>query len=172
MSGSGLTAAIGSTAYNTSLGGAVYVYKRTAGKYIFAQTLFPESSSFNFRFGVAVALSLDGGTLVVGADGVTVAPYGRASVYNLTAKGAYGLVQVLTASDNVANGSNANFGASLALSGDGGVLVVGSAGHTNGVSMNSGVVYLFVRAGYLYSQATMITSDDLANSDKCVFFLK
>ncbi len=168
--------------------GAVYVFERTNSNVAFAPSAFvkaPNSEADDW-FGVTVALSIDGNTLVVGATGEDSAATGIGGdsqddctnldgSENTAAKNCAnnsGAVYVFDRANNKAifapsayvkapnSGTRDFFGASVALSASGNVLVVGAYGEKStarGVSdsppdlndnsaRNSGAVYVFERA--------------------------
>jgi hypothetical protein len=97
-------------------------------------------------YGRVVALSSDGTILVVGSDETSydstingTAGTGRVYVYKLVT-GVWGLVATLTASDGVINDC---FGESVAVSADGGTIVVGAPNVKIGSNTRQGAVYVF-----------------------------
>lgn len=116
-------------------------------------------------FGQAVAMSSDGSTVVVGAPSNTA---GDAAVYVFTEPSSTGWqdatqAAVLTASDDT---SGNDFGSQVAISGDGGTIVVGAPGHISG----AGAVYVFTKpstGGWQdTSQSQELTASDGAASDE------
>ena len=121
--------------------GSVYIYQRNDGldtySPIHTQKLTAGNTEHSGRFGVSLALSGDGTTLVVGATwGVDV---GSVYIFQYDAElNTYNPdpVQRIKANDRV---GGTDFGVSLALSGDGATLVVGAARGVYYV----GAVYIF-----------------------------
>ena len=150
---------------NNLLGaGAVYVYRRNGGVWLFQAYIKTPFHAFYFgrswgtAFGRSVSLSADGNTLAVGADdyasGFTTIP-GIAHVYRFgTASNAWALQRTVRPTYENVNIDTA-FGASVSLSADGNTLAVGASGDpssTMGIrssqpigtaSPNSGAVYVF-----------------------------
>lgn len=168
--------------------GAAYVFVRNAGTWTqqaYIKASNPETSD---RFGSEVAISADGNTLAVSApseDGNgTGVVHGAVTDNNLRpssgavylfhrANGAWtqqAYAKVWNAEENDA------LGRSLALSGNGDVLAVGSANEDsnftgvrtapfgdNNLSPDSGAVYLFTRAGATWSQQAHLKGHAVAN---------
>ena len=107
-----------------------------------------DPNAFNDAYGFAVALSGDGGTLVVGAYG-TNSSRGVVYIYTKTG-GQYRSPTVLTDPGGAASDS---FGLAVAVSGDGGTVVVGAP---NGNS-TAGAAYLYNRSNG-YSTHTTLTA--------------
>ena len=177
----------GSQTDNSALAsGAVYVFTR-AGP-VWSQQAYIKASNTNAydRFGVAVALSSDGSTLAVGAGGESSSATGfggdqtnnsalaSGAVYVFTRAGAVWSQQAYVKASNT--GSNDSFGGRLALSSDGSTLAVGAASEdsfatgSNGVQVNeamgqSGAVYVFVRAGTVWSQQAYVKASNTNAGD-------
>ena len=177
----------GNEADNTAAdAGAVYVFGRTGTTW--AQQAYVKASNTEAGdlFGHTVALSGDGATLAVGAFGEASAATGingdqasnaatRASaVYVFRRAGAtWGQEAYVKASNARAE---ALFGASLALSGDGATLAVGSYGETSaakGIGGNqadssaavAGAAYVFGRTGTTWTQAAYIKASNTGAGD-------
>lgn len=129
--------------------GAVYTFTRSAA--VWSQQVYLKASdaAADDGFGNALSISADGSVLAVGAshedDGANT-NNGAAYVFSFAAATGWSEDQVLHASNA---GTNDNFGASLALSGDGVTLAVGAPGEdSDGVgdnedALDSGAVYVF-----------------------------
>ena len=138
----GDTVVIGAPGAGT--GGAVYAFRTTddGATYDEVAKLTATDAAVYDKFGTSVAV--DGGTIVVGAQGDDEAASGSGSVYvfRTTDGGAtYGQVAKLTAADAA---YAAYFGASVAIDGD--TTVVGAYGDDDGSSStnhDSGAAYIF-----------------------------
>ena len=138
----GTTVVVG--AYGAGTGGAVYAFRTTddGATYDEVAKLTATDAAVYDKFGTSVAV--DGGTIVVGAQGDDEAASGSGSVYvfRTTDGGAtYGQVAKLTAADAA---YAAYFGASVAIDGD--TTVVGAYGDDDGSSStnhDSGAAYIF-----------------------------
>ena len=138
----GTTVVVG--AYGAGTGGAVYAFRTTddGATYDEVAKLTATDAAVYDKFGTSVAV--DGGTIVVGAQGDDDAASGSGSVYvfRTTDGGAtYGQVAKLTAADAA---YAAYFGASVAIDGD--TTVVGAYGDDDGSSStnhDSGAAYIF-----------------------------
>jgi len=139
-------------------------------------------------FGVSLALSGDGNTFVVGANGEDSAATGVGGDQSSTASAASGAVYVFTRSGTTwsqqayikASNTQADdrFGGAVALSSDGNTLVAGAIGEDsaatgvggsqggNGAS-SSGAVYVFTRSGTTWSQQAYVKA---SNPGGIVFF--
>ncbi len=140
LSGDGNTLAVGAVndddkAYNS---GAVYLYRRTASGWVETKLVSPGAMP-DGAFGSSVALSSDGRTLAVAALGEDVGGRDTGCVYVFRFDGEKWIETRVIPSDLKAG---QGFGSSVALSGDGTMLVAGSAmDRTLGES--AGAVYVF-----------------------------
>jgi len=103
-------------------------------------------------FGIAVAISKDGSTLVVGAPNRNTPVQGAAFVYNRV-----GSSWVFQAKLTPNGTSPQRFGISVSLSSDGNTCVVGD---TSGGTGNIGTVHAFTRTGTIWSTGYVINSPD------------
>jgi hypothetical protein len=156
--------------------GAVYVFTRTGATW--AQQAYVKASNADAgdQFGWSVALSRDGSTLAVGAQGeASVATGINGNQEDNTAADA-GAAYVFTRAGSTwtqqayikpSNGQGADrFGFSIALTADGSTLAVGSydedggASGVNGVpdegAPGSGAAYVFVRRGQAWAQEAYV----------------
>lgn len=150
---------------STSSSGAVYVFTRAATTW--SQQAYVKASNTDAidHFGDAVALSADGNTLAVGAyveasnaTGIN----GDQADNSLSAAGAvYLFTRTVTtwAQQAYVKASNTKayglFGSKVALSSDGNTLAVSGDQAGDGIH-GSGAVYVFVRAGTVWSQQAYI----------------
>ena len=165
--------------------GAVYVYARTASGW--QQTYLKASNAQSGdQFGFALALSADGTTLAVGAnfeDGgapgingnqADESANGAGAVYVFARNGGTWSQQAYIKSSNIGEGDR--FGYSLALSGDGNTLAVGTigedgagAGSGGSPSDNSaeqaGATYVFTRSGAAWSQQAYLKASNTQAGD-------
>jgi len=173
--------------------GAVYVFSRSAQAWN-QQAYIKASNSFEYdQFGVSVALSSDGKTLAVGANGEDSAAIGIDSSnpgQENNALAQSGAVYVFTrgasnwAQQSYIKASNTNeldeFGISVALSSDGKTLAVGakfedsaatdvnntSIGQIDNNSHNSGAVYVFNHDAVTWSQQAYIKASNTGADDE------
>uniref|UniRef100_A0A7S3GK76 Uncharacterized protein n=2 Tax=Palpitomonas bilix TaxID=652834 RepID=A0A7S3GK76_9EUKA len=135
--------------------GAVYVYTTAANYTVtFLQKLVADDASSGDSFGAAVAISIDGDILVVGA------PFAGAvgAVYTFYWKlEDYQQLQKLQPS----NGADLGFGSALRMSADGMVMVVGAEGQ-EGMTDVSGAAYI-----YGYSASGTYVMQKRASTDSC-----
>ncbi len=153
--------------------GAAYVFRRNSG--IWAQQAFVKASNTGSGddFGGALALSGDGNTLAVGAIGEDSSSTGVDGASNNNAGGSgavyvYAQVAETWAQQAYVKASNTgatdNFGAALALTADGGVLLVGApredssalgqdGNAQDNTASNAGAAYAFARTGVTWQQS-------------------
>ncbi|MHB8735809.1 MAG: FG-GAP repeat protein [Terriglobales bacterium] len=111
------------------------------------------------EFGVSVALSGDGNTALVGANNKKIGTnYSQGAAYVFTrGGGAWSQQQELTANDGAANDQ---FGNAVALSGDGGIAIVGALSKTIGTNGYQGAAYVYTRSGTTWGPPTLLTAND------------
>jgi HJR/Mrr/RecB family endonuclease len=167
--------------------GAVYLFSRTGATWTQQTYVKASNTDAGDRFGYAVALSQDGGTLAVGADFEASAAIGvdgdqtdnsatlAGAVFVFVENGASWSQQAYIKASNTA--ATSEFGASLALSSDGSMLVVGayeedsSATGINGdqtdrSAMNAGAGYAFARTGSAWSETAYIKASNTSAGDQ------
>ena len=160
--------------------GAVYVYTRGPGGWKQQAYLKASNTHKGYQFGNAVSLSDDGNTLAVGSTGEASSATGingnqtdtsmdeAGAVYIFTRGGATWSQQAYVKASNTGTPDVGNqFGYSVALSGDGNNLAVGStsepsaANGVNGDQKNtsapdSGAAYVFTRSGSAWTQQAYV----------------
>jgi len=159
--------------------GAAYVFTRSGVTWAQQAYIKPSNIETQDAFGVDVALSDDGGTLLVGSLDEDCAATGvnppgcdsdwrddlsMGAAYVFVRSGSSWSQQAFLKSSNI--GPNDTFGERLSLSGDGNVAVIsasvedGSAKGINGkaddAAIDAGAVYLFTRTGTTWSQQAYI----------------
>ena len=169
--------------------GALYIFSRDGGEWTQQAYLKPSNSERNDAFGVAVAISADGNTVVGTAldeDGMTTGvnstPQPDMQI-NLSTGAVYLFARddggwseraYIKASNT---GPNDTFGARLALSADGGTLAVGaqledSAGRgvdatqDDDSAQEAGAVYLFTREGSSWTQRAYVKGSNTEAFDE------
>ncbi len=152
LSGDGRTAALG----NPGRQGSVSVYSQQSGIWIEEARLFPPDSQDYDGFGISVALSQDGGTLLVGAyahscPGVSYCGTAYAFVHESGGWRQQGELLALDPHDS------STLGFSVALSADGDTAFLGAPGDRS--------VYEFGRSGDLWSQAFKFSEPAPVGSD-------
>lgn len=128
--------------------GAAYVFVRSGMQWVYSATLTASDGATMHRFGEAV--SIDAGTIVVGAPGVN-SHAGRAYVFVWTGSG-WAEQGKLTATDATANDY---FGRAVAIRGD--TALIGSP-LDDTLSSDGGSAYVFTRSGSAWTQRTEIVS--------------
>jgi FG-GAP repeat protein len=160
--------------------GAVYVYTRTASGWKQQAYLKASNTHKGYQFGNAVSLNDDGNTLAVGSTGEASSDTGvngdqtdtsmdeAGAVYVFTRNGSTWSQQAYVKASNTGTPDVGNqFGYSVALSGDGNNLAVGSTSEpsaatgVNGDQKNasapdSGAAYVFTRTGSRWTQQAYV----------------
>lgn len=168
--------------------GAVYVYKRTGVAWTLESFIKASNAQAYDLFGFTVALSADGNTLAVGAWGESRGGVGVGADLNaasdaylsgaayifVRSAGAWSQQTYIKASVRGANGVDHQwFGISVALSGDGNTLAVGSLGdRSNSVADPSdssldqaGSVHTYTRSASVWAQQAYLKSHAPQNND-------
>src|SRR5262249_32652836 len=151
--------------------GAVYVFSRSTGTW--AQEAYIKASNKGGFFGDSLALSADGTTLAVGADAEAsgasgidgdqsdVSTFNAGAAYLFRRQGTTWSQEAYVKASNAR--TSAQFGLSVALSGDGSMLAVGAPGESskatgiNGDQSDAsadraGAVYVFSKPGGKWQQ--------------------
>ena len=153
--------------------GAVYVYTRSGTTWIQQAYVKASNPGASNNFGRSVALSAEGNTLAVGADGSD-------TVYIFTRSAATWSQQTYLKASNTE--ASDRFGISVALSADGNTLAVGAyfedgvntgiiagapaeAAAPNGAG-ESGAVYVYTRSGTAWTQQAYVKASNTKASDQ------
>ncbi|NOY92649.1 MAG: integrin [Deltaproteobacteria bacterium] len=166
--------------------GAVYVFTRTGVTWTQQAYLKASNPEVRDRFGVALSLSADGSTLAVGASGEDSSATGLNGDQADNTVSLAGAVYVFTRMDTrwtqqaYLKASNTdrddNFGRGLALSADGSTLAVGARyedSNATGIdgdqwsedTYDAGAVYVFTRAGAIWSQQAYVKASNTGSSN-------
>ena len=170
ISDDGSTAAVGT--YYTEFGstfpigpGAVYVFINDAGTWVLQQKLPTPSMPESDVFGFSVALSADGSTALVGAQGDFGPPEtevpGAAYIFTRS-EGVWSQQAMLTASDRQVGD---HFGVSVALSDSGDTALIGDYVDDVGANTNQGSAYVYQRSGSVWTEQAHLISSDGATED-------
>lgn len=197
LSGDGNTLAVGSEDDSSATGvngdvndsskplaGGVNIYTRSGGTWSHQAFLKAGNTDAGDDFGLALALSEDGNTLVAGArgddsnartvngDGTDNSANGAGSAFVFVRNGATWSQQAYLKASN-ADPSD-SFGESVAISGDGNLVVVGAPGersNATGVdgdptinSVDSGAAYVFQRSGTAWTQQHYLKASNSGSS--------
>jgi len=169
-----------------SSSGAVYVWVRSGASWTQQAYLKASNTGRSDEFGDALALSSDGNTLVVGANGEASSATGingdqisnlsgnSGAAYVFVRSGSTWSQQAYIKASNTSPGDQ--FGVSLAVSNDGNTLAVGAiledsaATGIDGLQSNddmtmSGAVYVFTRSGSDWSQEAYVKSSNSGVQD-------
>jgi cysteine-rich repeat protein len=169
------------------LAGAAYVFTRTGTTWAQQAYIKASNAESGDQFGLNLALSGDGATLAVGAfsecsaatgvdgDQSDNSVFGSGAVYLFTRSGTAWTQQAYIKASNP--GLNDDFGASVALSGDGATLAVGAVGEasaatgidgdqTSNALELAGAVYVFTRSGTAWNQQAYLKASNTDASDR------
>jgi len=172
---------------STPYAGAVYVFTRSGTTWSQQAYVKASDTDAGDQFGYSVALSANGATLVVGANGEASAAIGIGGDPTDNSAPGAGAVYVFTRSETTwsqqayvkASNTDAsdNFGASVALSADGATLAVGAPGEASaatGLGGNqldnsagaAGAVYVLTRSGTAWSQQAYVKASNTDADDR------
>lgn len=149
---------------NGSYGGAGYVFGVADGTWSQTAKLATADGDFDDYVGRSVALSADGSTALLGADGVTESgAYGTGAAYVFSAAdGEWRQRATLSAADG--DGRDF-FGVAVALSGDGTTALVGADSDEDPNGDVAGSAYVFTAEGGAWGQRAKLTADDGDGND-------
>ena len=137
--------------------GAAYIFTYTGSAWVQQAKLMASDAADNDQFGMSVAMSSDGNTVIVGARYDDHAGGEDAgSAYIFTRSGFTWTQQAKL----VASGANANecFGQSVAISSDGNTVIVGASGLIVSGGMTAGAAYIFTRSGSAWTQQAKLVA--------------
>lgn len=163
MSADGKTIVVGAPRdeIGTSNTGSIYVFERVGNTITEVANFKSSTSILNSEFGETVAISNDGTVIAVGARANST-NQGYVTVFEKTSAGTY---TQLDSFYNLFPDINDWFGASLAMTPDGNILVVGAPiDEYIGGTSSSGLVYVYKRQGRDY-KIVCILNGDLTQSD-------
>lgn len=151
LSGNGKTLAVGSWGHNGQTGSG-YVFQDKQGTWKQTQELTASDGVQSDAFGTGVALSKNGSTVAIGANGRDNA---EGAIYVFT-KGthAYHQTDTLTASDAT---DYAQIGSAMSMSADGSTLLAGA--YLQGDKFH-GAAYVFTNSGGTWNQSAELTAAD------------
>jgi len=166
LNSDGSTAVVGATREtdpNGTAAGAAYVFARSGDSWDQHAKLVPASGESEDFFGNAVALSDDGTTAVIGARmAENPAGVGGGAVYVFSRDSDSWRQQAELFPDD---GESLNFGASVAVSSEGKVALVGADLERNSNGDRAGAAYVFTRSGESWSQVTSLDHEDVDRGD-------
>jgi hypothetical protein len=161
-SADGKTIVVGASVDETvvSNSGIVYIFDRIGNSFNQVGILTGSNVGSTDLFGISVASSADGKTIVVGASADELSGNtGNGLVYVFDRVGnSFNQVGILTGS-NAVNG-NENFGFAVTTSADGKSIIVGAKNDGLPASTNTGLVYVFDRVGNSFNQVGIITGSN------------
>lgn len=152
--------------YNDEYGtnrGKLYIYTRSGTTWTLEAGIsdFANTTAQPYA-GMAVTLSYDGNTMLIGDGRSSVGATNSGAVHVYVRSGTTWSRQARLQSSTVTTGDW--FGKSVSVSGNGNVAVIGSES-TNTVSTNKGCAYIFTRTGTTWTQQAKLYTSDGANGD-------
>ena len=145
--------------------GGVYIFTNDAGTWVLQQKLPTPDMPDSDLFGFSVALSADGNTALVGAQGgtgpVDTQVPGTAYIFTRS-EGVWSQQAMLTASDRQVGD---HFGVSVALSDSGDTALIGAYVDDVGANTNQGSAYVYQRSGSVWTEQAHLISSDGATED-------
>ena len=136
--------------------GAAYVFVRSGTSWSQQQKLQPAGIDDGDQFGNAVDVSNDGNIIIVGHPLDDVGGTNAGSAYIFTRSGSTWTQQAKLAASNATGGNQ--FGNSVAISGDGGTVIIGAYAKSSG----TGSAYIFTGSGSSWTQRAEIAASDAA----------
>jgi hypothetical protein len=166
LSSDGNTALIGAATETTSFSsqGAAYVFTRSGSTWTQQAKLLAGDAGSNDYLGLAVSLSADGNTALLGARNESTSPTTEnGAAYVFTRSGSTWTQQAkLLAGDKA---SYDYFGNSVSLSSNGNIAIIGAYLEATSPNSSNGAAYVFTRSGSTWTQQQKIGANDAANSD-------
>ena len=148
ISSDGATALVGALGTNSNMG-SVAIFTRSGSTWTQQGPSIPDPAGTpNDVFGWSVALSADGNTAIVGASGINNK---TGSVSIITRSGSTWTQQGPSITDPAATATD-SFGASVALSSDGNMAIVGAPGCSCDAINTTGSIAIFTRSGTTWTQ--------------------
>ena len=167
--------------------GAVYVFTRSGATWSQSAYLKASNTGANDLFGRSIALSTDGSTLAVGANGedspatgvggsqTTNSVFESGAVYVFARSGATWSQEAYVKATNT--GADDAFGVSVALSANGSTLAVGAIGEASAATgvggnqadntrLGSGAVYVYARSGAAWSPQAYVKASNTDTDDQ------
>jgi len=139
--------------------GAAYVFVRAGTVWSEETKLTASDALASDSFGVSVAISSDGTSALIGAQGSD--PSGKSNAgaaYIYVRSGtSWSEQSKLTASDGLAGDF---FGVSVAISSDGTSALIGAQGSDPSGKSSAGAAYIYVRSGTSWSEQSKLTASD------------
>ena len=157
ISGDGNYAIAGAYVEDTggSSAGSAYVFERSGSTWTQQQKIQASDAGFNKYFGYSVSLNSDGTYAAISSPRDNNDWTG--SAYIFTRSGSTWTQQQKIQASDAAPGWR--LGYSIAISGDGAYVIVGSHYH-DGVSYGLGAAYVFERSGSTWTQQSMLIGED------------
>ncbi|MCC6206742.1 MAG: integrin [Gammaproteobacteria bacterium] len=164
--------------------GSVYIYTHDGADWTQQAKLKGSREAGNYGFGCSLAISSTGDVLAIGAIGDASSLTGIDPDGEDTAAPSSGAVYVFRRTDGIwaeesyikasNTGANDGFGRALALTADGGILVVGAqsedgnavGGEADNSATDSGAVYVFFRDESGWDQQTYLKAPNVGSGDR------
>lgn len=167
MSGDGSTAFIalpGRATFPFLGNGVVYTFTKSGGVWTENGKLSPNDAATNDGFGIALQLSADGNTAIIGAPNKSDSPFqNNGAAYIFTRNGALWQQQAKLSALDKASGDI--FGGSLSLSSDGTIAIASAISSSDIPALYNGAAYIFARNGTSWTEQMKLLAADRADQD-------
>ncbi len=168
ISGNGTMAVVGAP-YHNSYQGAAYVFSDSGGTWSQVAELTASNGTSDAYFGVSVAVSSDGSTILVGASNQPLVDQpecanGEAYIFS-NSGGTWSQKAELTAASNTPICAN-TFGGSVSLSSAGTTALIGADYSDIDSTDATGAAYVFTDSGGTWSQQAVLTASNAASGDE------
>ena len=168
ISGDGATLAGNSPGWGQAPGaenGAVFVFAYTGTSWGTGQTLINSDNSPGQKFGHCLSLSYNGDVLAAGTQSTSYStPTKPGKVYVFSRKSGVWSEDAIFVADNSQAGDE--FGATVAVSADGALCMVGSTNDKSVYGTRTGSAYLFKLENKVWSKKEKVVSQDAKPEDK------
>jgi hypothetical protein len=163
ISEDGNTAVVGAPYEDTA--GSAYIFTWSGTTWTQQQKIQASDIQGNSYFGGSVAISGDGNTAIVGAQYEdTGESTNTGAAYIFTRSGGTWTEQAKIQASDKQQGDQ--FGASVAISGDGNTAIVGAVYEDPGGTTNAGAAYIFTWSGTSWSEQQKIQASDKQQGDQ------
>jgi len=164
ISSDGNTAIVGAYGEDTTAGeaGSAYVFTRSGTSWSQQAKIQASNAGSADIFGIAVSISGDGNTAIVGAYNEDTTATDSGAAYVFTRSGTTWSQQAMIKASDAQSGDR--FGQYVSISSDGNTAIVG-AWSEDTTATDAGSAYIFTRSGTTWSQEAKIQSSDVQAGD-------
>ena len=164
ISNDGNTAIIGAHYEDTTAAeaGSAYIFTRSGSSWSQQAKIQASDAQQSDYFGTTVAISGDGDTVIVGANGEDTGGDGAGAAYVFTRSGTSWSQQAKIQASDITTYDE--FGYAVAIDNDGDTAIIGSQ-YEDDTAANAGSAYIFTRSGTTWSQQAKIQHSDAGGVD-------